>query len=165
MPLSGVLFCSPEVYTSNHKTELQDATFTAVSERLGATSGTDKDLWVWDAQQHKWSDAPTTASTLLLNHHKAHWAPLVGAAGWMCQTSGCLGAPSARRLPRSWCCKVVPDIDSCCGGRSCLQAPATWQDNATCTGSAPATAHSKYIFGQLSCTFLYYLLSFRAGRW
>lgn len=79
MPRSGVLFCSPEVYTSNHKTELLDDAVSAVFKRLGARQGrgdSSDDLWCWDTRRNQWCGSPA-ASKLLLEHHKLHWAPLV----------------------------------------------------------------------------------------
>lgn len=77
---SAVLFCSPEVYTSNHKTELFDAAYDAVLKRLGAPSSrraSEDDLFVWSREEHSW--LPSGAATrLLLKHHKSHWAALVG---------------------------------------------------------------------------------------
>lgn len=76
---SAVLFCSPEVYTSNHKTELTDAAYDAVLKRLGAPSSrraSEEDLFVWSCEEHSW--LPSGAATrLLLKHHKSHWAALV----------------------------------------------------------------------------------------
>jgi hypothetical protein len=76
---SGVLFCSPEVYTSNHKTELLDDAVSAVFKRLGARQGrgdNSDDLWCWDTRRNQWCGSPA-ASKLLLDHHKLHWAPMV----------------------------------------------------------------------------------------
>lgn len=80
---SGVLFCSPEVYTSNHKTELMDDAFTAVKERLGAPQtrqDSSSNLWVRDTTLQKWCQSPA-ASQLLVQHHKKYWAPLVCVEG------------------------------------------------------------------------------------
>lgn len=69
------------MYTSNHKTELLDDAFDAVTKRLGAKQGrgdTRDDLWVWDTNDNLWCPSPAAAA-LLVDHHKTHWAPLVRA--------------------------------------------------------------------------------------
>lgn len=75
---SALLFCSPEVYTSNHKTEILDEAFDAVLKRLGAPRNKhlirDR-LWVRDTQG-RWCES-SDAGELLVQHHKQHWAPLV----------------------------------------------------------------------------------------
>jgi hypothetical protein len=90
----GVLFCSPEVYTSNHKTELMDDAYDAVILRLGAAPSrqdSSKDLWVYDTDKQKWALA-ASASKMLAEHHKTFWAPLVSFAQ----------GPRQHR-PDSWC--------------------------------------------------------------
>lgn len=75
---SALLFCSPEVYTSNHKTEILDEAFDAVLKRLGAPRSKhlirDR-LWVRDTKG-RWCES-SDAGELLVQHHKQHWAPLV----------------------------------------------------------------------------------------
>ena len=85
---SAVLLCSPEVYTSNHKTELLDEAFDAVLQRLGGVGRqyAGDGLWAWDCSKHKWCQS-VAASKLLAMHHKTYWAPLVSSFEMHCRLS------------------------------------------------------------------------------
>lgn len=119
---SALLFCSPEVYTSNHKTELFDDAYAAVMRRLGATGRQESsysDLWVWDANKHKWSSS-ADASKLLARHYKQHWADLVSEAA-----SGevpLAGWPPA--MCASCCLSSLPLGAACDKQQLCLWQPS-----------------------------------------
>jgi hypothetical protein len=108
---SGLLFCSPEVFTSNHKTEILDEAFDAVLKRLGAPRSKHQirdRLWVRELTRGRWCES-SEAGELLVQHHKQHWAPLVRATRslWLCPARPACLSLRVGCQGHSWCCAVA----------------------------------------------------------
>jgi hypothetical protein len=69
LPRSGLLFCSPENYTTNHKTSFQEVAFNAAMQcgSSGRNPDLARSLFVWNDERQEWA-AHTYSSTLLAAH-------------------------------------------------------------------------------------------------
>lgn len=74
---SCLLFASPEVYTSNYKTDFRDKAFDAVRQKLGDPNR-HTNMWAWDVEEGGWRPS-SEAATLLHRHNARYWNGLVGS--------------------------------------------------------------------------------------
>jgi hypothetical protein len=116
---SGLLLCSPENYTTNHKTNFQEVAFSQAMQcgSSGRNPDLARSLFVWDAERSTWC-SHTHASTLLWSHFDRFWRRLVrcmllmkqltaaergaAAAAAVQMSSGCLHT----RVTVHYCCKL-----------------------------------------------------------
>jgi hypothetical protein len=77
---SGLLFCSPENYTTNHKTDFQEVAFNQAMQcgAQGRNVDLQRSLYVWNAEQGSWAHH-TYAAQLLSSHFDRFWRHLVRA--------------------------------------------------------------------------------------
>jgi hypothetical protein len=77
-PCSGLLFCSPENYTTNHKTNFQEVAFNQAMQcgSTGRNPELNRSLYVWDAEHSTWR-SHAYAATLLASHFNTFWRRLV----------------------------------------------------------------------------------------
>jgi hypothetical protein len=98
---SGLLLCSPENYTTNHKTNFQEVAFSQAMQcgSSGRNPDLARSLFVWDAERSTWC-SHTYAATLLWSHFDRFWRRLV-----RCMLRIAIDSCSTRR-----CCCCCVDV-------------------------------------------------------